>query len=89
MPFVAFFASAGRGYLPALGWTILALALANIVSFLGWGDWFPWAVPILVSGMAQAYADQVGLHSLVVVLVASLAGILATLIWWQRADQTG
>lgn len=87
MPFVAFFASAGRGYLPALGWTILTLAVANIVSFLGWGDWFPWAVPILVSGMVEVYADQVGLHSILVVLVTSLCATAATFVWWQRADQ--
>jgi ABC-2 type transport system permease protein len=87
LPFVALFASIGRGYLPALGWTILALAFANIVSFLGWGDWFPWAVPILVSGVTETYADQVGLHSVLVVLVAFLGGTAATFLWWQRADQ--
>ena len=57
MPFAALFASLGRGYLPPLGWTILALAFANIVSLLGWGDWFPWAVPVLVSGMVKSHAD--------------------------------
>ena len=88
MPFVALFASSGRGYLPPLGWTILALAFANIVSLLGWGDWFPWAVPVLVSGMVKSHADQVGLHSYLVVLVAFFVGVAATLAWWQSADQT-
>ena len=88
MPFVALFASSGRGYLPPLGWTILALAFANIVSLLGWGDWFPWAVPVLVSGMVKSHADQVGLHSYLVVLVAFFVGAAATLAWWQSADQT-
>lgn len=87
MPFVALFASSGRGYLPPLGWTILALAFANIVSLLGWGDWFPWAVPVLVSGMVKSHADQVGLHSYLVVLVAFFVGVAATFAWWQSADQ--
>jgi len=88
MPFVALFASSGRGYLPPLGWTILALVFANIVSLLGWGDWFPWAIPVLVSGMVKSHADQVGLHSYLVVLVAFFVGVAATLAWWQSADQT-
>ncbi len=88
MPFVALFASSGRGYLPPMGWTFLALALANIVSLLGWGDWFPWAVPMLVSGMVRSNADQIGLHSYLVVLAAFFAGLAATFAWWQSADQT-
>jgi ABC-2 type transport system permease protein len=87
-PFVALFASSGRGYLPPMGWTILALALANVVSVLGWGDWFPWAVPVLVSGMVKSHADQVGLHSYLVVLAAFLVGAAATFGWWRSADQT-
>jgi ABC-2 type transport system permease protein len=88
MPFVAVFASSGRGYLPPLGWTFLAFAFANIVSVLGWGDWFPWAVPVLVSGMVRSPAGQVGLHSYLVVLLAFLTGGAATFVWWQSADQT-
>jgi ABC-2 type transport system permease protein len=88
MPLVALFASSGRGYLPPLGWTILALAFANLISVLGWGDWFPWAVPVLVSGMVKPQSDLVGLHSYLVVLLAFLVGILATFEWWRSADQT-
>ncbi len=88
MPFAALFASSGRGYLPPMGWTILALAFANIVSVLGWGDWFPWAVPILMSGMVKTHAELVGLHSYLLVLAAFIVGLAATFAWWQSADQT-
>jgi ABC-2 type transport system permease protein len=87
MPFAALFASMGRGYLPPMGWTILALAFANVVSFLGWGDWFPWAIPVLVSGMVKPHADQLGPHSYLVVLLACIVGITATFNWWRSADQ--
>jgi ABC-2 type transport system permease protein len=87
MPLVAFFASLGRGYLPPVGWTLLAMALANLVSVLGWGDWFPWAVPVVVSGMIKTHAEQVGLHSFLVVLVAFFVGTTATFAWWRSADQ--
>ena len=88
MPFVALFASSGRGYLPPMGWAILTLAFADLVSVLGWGDRFPWAIPVLVSGMVKVNAEQVGLHSYLVVLLASLVGAVATFVWWRSADQT-
>lgn len=88
MPFVALFASVGRGYLPPLGWAFLTLALAQIVVVLGWGDWFPWSVPALFSGMAGSPAEQLGMHSYILVLLAFVFGTLATFVWWRSADQT-
>ena len=88
VPFVAFFASVGRGYLPALGWAFLTLVLAQIVGILGWGDWFPWSVPVLVSGMAGPDgAGQVGIHSYTLMLLAFVFGVGATFAWWRGADQ--
>ena len=86
-PFVALVASWGRGYLPPLGWTILSLVLANIAAVLGWGDWFPWAIPVMVSGMVKSQAGPAALHSYVVITLACAIGLAATLAWWQRADQ--
>lgn len=88
MPLVALLASVGRGYMPPMGWTFLTLALAQIAIVLGWGDWVPWSVPALLSGAAGADAAPVGMHSYVMVLLAFVAGVAATLLWWQRADQT-
>jgi ABC-2 type transport system permease protein len=86
-PFVALVASWGRGYLPPMGWTIFSLVLANIAALLGWGDWFPWAIPVMVSGMVKSQAGAAGLHSYVVISLAFIAGLAATVAWWQRADQ--
>jgi ABC-2 type transport system permease protein len=91
MPFVAWFASAGRGYLPALGWAFATLGLAQVAGMMGWGDWFPWSVPGLFSLMFSVVygqrAEQVGVHSYVLVVLAFIAGIAATLAWWRSADQ--
>jgi ABC-2 type transport system permease protein len=87
LPFVAFFASAGRGYLPALGWALFSVFLAQIAAVLGWGDWFPWSVPALFSGMAGPRAGDLGLHSYVSVSLAFAAGLAATFAWWRSADQ--
>lgn len=88
LPFVALFASAGRGYLPSFGWTILTVALAQIAAITGWGDWFPWSVPALFSGAAGPRAAMLGVHSYLIVVLASLAGLAATFHWWSHADQT-
>lgn len=88
MPFAAFFAGLGHGYLLPLAWTILALGLADLVSILGWGDWFPWGVPVLVSGMVKPNADHLGLHSYLMVLLTCIIGLAITFAWWRSADQT-
>lgn len=88
LPYVALLASTGRGYIPPFGWTILMIALAQIAIVMGWGDWFPWAVPGLFSGAAGPRAELLGMHGYVVVLLASIIGFAATYYWWRTADQT-
>jgi ABC-2 type transport system permease protein len=88
MSFVALLASIGRGYMPPFGWTIFTLFLANIAAIMGWGDWFPWAVPAMFSGMAGPEASQLGLHSYVVVIITGIIGLVTTYYWWRNADQT-
>jgi ABC-2 type transport system permease protein len=88
MPFVALAASAGRGYLPAFGWTILTVALSQIAIITGWGDWFPWAIPALFSGAGGPRAELLGTHSYVVLGLSALLGLAAVFAWWRYADQT-
>ncbi len=87
IPWVAFVASAGRGFLPPIGWALLTLALAQIGAILGWGDWFPGAIPALFSGSLGPQADHLALHSYVVQSFTLLSGLFATFAWWQTADQ--
>jgi ABC-2 type transport system permease protein len=88
MSFVALLASMGRGYLPPFGWTIFTLFLANLSAILGWGDWLPWAIPGLFSGVAGPRTELLVVHSYVILATASLIGIAATFFWWRSADQT-
>jgi ABC-2 type transport system permease protein len=65
---------------------IFALVLANIFTTVGWGEYFPWSVPALQAGMAGLeYVPGVISHFIVV--LTSLTGIIATLLWWKFADQ--
>jgi ABC-2 type transport system permease protein len=88
LPFVALCASAGKGYLPSFAWTVLTVVLAQIAAITGWGDWFPWSVPALFSGAVGPRADFLGLHSYIIIILASLFGLAATFYWWRTADQT-
>ncbi len=89
MPFVALFASSGRGYLLPLGWAVLTVAAAQIAGVLGWAEWFPWAVPGLLVSMNGAPVEPIPAHSLIVVLAAFLMGTVAAFVWWRSADQAG
>jgi ABC-2 type transport system permease protein len=88
MSLVALVASAGRGYMPPFGWTIFTMVLANIAAVMGWGDWFPWAIPGIFSGAAGPEASQLGLHSYLIVIITGSIGLVATYYWWRNADQT-
>jgi ABC-2 type transport system permease protein len=85
---VAFIASLGRGYLPPLGFAVLAIFLSQIIAATGWGDWFPWSVPALFSGVVGPRQAQLGIHSYVLVILAGVVGLALTLWWWRSADQT-
>jgi ABC-2 type transport system permease protein len=84
---LAWAASAGRGYLPAIGVMVLLVFLAQVLSVLGLGPWFPWAAPALLSGAAGPKAQEldVGTYLLVVAVVAG--GITGVIAWWRAADQ--
>jgi ABC-2 type transport system permease protein len=88
LPPVALVASAGRGYIAAFGVALLLLFLAQIAGATGWGEWFPWAVPSLLTGAAGPEAAVMGAASYVLIGAVSVAGIVATLVWWERADHT-
>jgi ABC-2 type transport system permease protein len=82
MPII-FFASAGHGYLPPLGVSILAIFLAQIIGIAGYGEYFPWSIPALYS-----QGTAFGTTSFMIVVLTGIVGIAATFMWWERADQT-
>jgi ABC-2 type transport system permease protein len=84
---IAFFASAGHGYLPPMGFSVFTVILAQIIAVTGWGEYFPWSIPALYAGVAgPAFAD-LGIISFVLVILTSLIGAIGTFVWWELADQ--
>lgn len=83
----ALLASVARGYLAPVGGILLATFLGQIVSTLGYGSYFPWAVPALYAGVA-GISTRPGAAGYWLVVLVGLAAVLATGAWWQHADQT-
>ncbi|MFN2223131.1 MAG: ABC transporter permease [Chloroflexota bacterium] len=80
---IAFFASAGHGYLPPLAAAVLAILLAQIIAVAGYGEYFPWAIPALYS-----QGSPIGPTSYLIVFMTGILGITGTFLWWELADQT-
>lgn len=81
-------ASVGRGYLPAVAVLFLTLLAAQMLSAVGHGAWFPWAVPALLAGIAgpdQAAPGWAGAGGVVLIAGGCAA---ATVVWWERADHS-
>ncbi|WP_326907231.1 ABC transporter permease [Sedimentibacter sp. MB31-C6] len=84
---VAFFASIGHGYLSPLGFMVFTLVLAQIVAATGYGQFFPWSIPALASGIIGSDSVMIEDVSIIIVLLTSLFGLLGTIFWWRYADQ--
>ncbi len=82
LPF-ALFASVGRGYLLPLGIAVLSLMMANLVVVIGWGEYFPWAVPMLYAQGKSSLPSM----SYWIVFFTGLLGMVGTYLWWKYADQ--
>lgn len=85
---VAFFAGVGRGYLAPMGIAILFLILAQLVGATGWGEYFPWSIAALYSGAAGPQYGSLSAASGLIILLTGVIGIVATVAFWERADQT-
>lgn len=85
----AFFAGVGRGFIAPLAWTVAMIAVSQVLAVLGWGAWFPWSVPAILAGAGGTQVEPVTAGGVTVVALVALAGLVATIAWWERADQTG
>ena len=85
---IAFFAIWGKGYLAPLGFVALTLVFAQIIAATGYGSYFPWSVPSLYSGAGGEFKKSLNNYSYSILILTSLAGYLATVIYWKTADQS-
>jgi len=83
---VAYVASAGKSYLPAIGFVVLCMGLANFFGNVGLGAYFPWAIPLLYTG-AVGTSGQLPMVSILIITGTALLGTIGTILQWKYADQ--
>ncbi|KGP72882.1 ABC transporter permease [Pontibacillus yanchengensis] len=83
---VALFACLGRGYLAPLGFVIITMILSQIIAAIGYGSYFPWAIPALFSNV-NGGGNILEVASVIVLLLTSSIGFIGTLGYWRYADQ--
>lgn len=81
---VAFVANVGKSYFPAIGFLVFAVAFGQIAAVLGWGEFFPWAIPAIYSNTANPI--HLGAISYFIVIITGLFGFAGTVLWWRFAD---
>ncbi|MHB1277682.1 MAG: ABC transporter permease [Bacteroidia bacterium] len=85
---IGFFAIWGKGYLAPLAFVALTLVFAQIIAATGYGTYFPWSIPGLYGGAGGEYKMLLNSYSYGILILTSLAGYLATIWYWKKADQT-
>ena len=87
--FFALLASVARGYLAAVGCIFAALVLGQIITQLGYGEYFPWTVPLLYSGAAEALTGKthasLSFVSYAPVGIICVLSIVGTCLWWRQS----
>lgn len=79
-------ASAGRGYLPAIGVMVLVLMTAQLAVLFQAAAWYPFAAPGLWAVSSSQGEVMVTLPQLALVPVLALIGAGVTVRWWQSFE---
>lgn len=83
---LAFPASVGRGYLPAIGVMVLILMTAQMAVLFQAGAWYPFAAPGLWAVSGNQGEALVTLPQLALVPVLALIGAGVTIRWWRHFE---
>jgi len=66
---------------------VFTLVLAQIIAATGYGQFFPWSIPTLASGIDGSDNSMIENISIIIVLLTSALGLEDTMFWWRYADQ--
>jgi ABC-2 type transport system permease protein len=83
---IALFALWGKGYLAPLGFVVMTLVFSQIIAALGYGTYFPWAIPGLFSGAAGEMKAGLSAVSYSIVAATGLVGYVVSVWYWNVSD---
>jgi ABC-2 type transport system permease protein len=61
---------------------ILLMGLSQLINAAGYGEYFPWSVSAL-----YVQGENLSAISYFIVILMGFVGLIATFMWWERADQ--
>lgn len=76
----------GKGYMAPLGFVVLTLVFSQIIAAMGFGTYFPWAIPGLYSGAAGEMKAGLSAVSYGIVAVTGCIGYGTALWYWNVSD---
>jgi ABC-2 type transport system permease protein len=85
-PFVAYVSGLSKGIIAPLAFVILTMITAQFVAILGWGPYFPWTIPGLLSVSSDAPGMSVTTASYIILALGFVLGVAATVRQWRRSD---
>lgn len=77
----ALVANVTKGYLAPIGLIFVIIIASNAVVTLGFGPYFPWTIPVLMSKGAD-----LGFMSYAILALTTVAGYAGTVAWWRFAE---
>jgi ABC-2 type transport system permease protein len=91
LPLVASLAMLEKGYLPPMMFSAFMATAAFMVGAVGWGGWFPWSMPLAITG--SAFGPLISTPTLVpgsfaVEAAVFVVGLAVMLVYIDRADNT-
>lgn len=84
---VGFLASFSRGIIAPITFVIITIFLAQFAGVMGFGAYFPWSVPGVYSVTGVITGMEIFVASYIILFATSILGVIATVLWWQHADQ--
>jgi ABC-2 type transport system permease protein len=78
----------GPGYLAAVGVMLGTVFVTQVIAALGYGQYSPWSVPAILSGVAGPDQPAPSPVGYLLVIAVGAAGAAAMAAWWRGADQT-
>lgn len=90
LPVIALVSMAGRGYMAPMLFSSVLLAFNLAFTFLGWAEWFPWAMPATVAGglgPPSATIGELGAGSWAMLALTFVLGVGAVHAYVNRAGE--
>ena len=83
---VAFVCVYSRGLIAPLAFAILTLICAQFAAMTGIGQFFPWAVPGILTVINEVEGFNINMASYIILGLTSISGFTGTILWWRYAD---